>query len=158
MLRLVGVTQDKSGKETNGFKSRMGARAPAPRLLRLKPEDQPLLQKEPLRQGKFTWVTEAGREERWIVASCGNYTVLWNFRYIAMAVPTVTCSPSCCIHADMTLKQKQTCKSDPGDSADCMTLTLNQMHAVSLSLNLPCHGFKLIKSKWPFSLQYLVLN
>ena len=74
------VLQDKSGKETNGFKSRMGQKAPAPRLLRLKPEDQPLLQGAPLRQGKFTWVTEAGREERWIVASCGNYTVLWNFR------------------------------------------------------------------------------
>ena len=79
-------TQDKNGKETNGFKSRMGSRAPAPRLLRLKPEDQPLLLGAPLRQGKFTWVTEAGREERWIVASCGNYTVLWNFRY----------HPDCC--------------------------------------------------------------
>lgn len=75
------MLQDKSGKETNGFKSRMGQKAPAPRLLRLKAEDQPLLQGAPLRQGKFTWVTEAGREERWIVASCGNYTVLWNFRY-----------------------------------------------------------------------------
>jgi len=77
---LAMASQDKNGKDTNGFKSRMGARAPAPRLLRLKPEDQPLLQGAPLRQGKFTWVTEAGREERWIVASCGNYTVLWNFR------------------------------------------------------------------------------
>ena len=71
--------QDKGGKDTNGFKSKMGARAPAPRLLRLKAEDQPLLQGAPLRQGKFTWVTEAGRDERWIVASCGNHTVLWNF-------------------------------------------------------------------------------
>ncbi|KAL3144985.1 hypothetical protein ABBQ32_003489 [Trebouxia sp. C0010 RCD-2024] len=90
-LMVVKTTyKDKSGKETNGFKSRMGARAPAPRLLRLKPEDQPLLQKEPLRQGKFTWVTEAGREERWIVASCGNYTVLWNFRQVKLAEPTTT--------------------------------------------------------------------
>ena len=64
----------------------MGSRAPAPRLLRLKPEDQSLLVGAPLRQGKFTWVTEAGREERWIVASCGNYPVLWNFRY----------HPDCC--------------------------------------------------------------
>ena len=80
-LSFMLDTQDKNGKETNGFKSRMGSRAPAPRLLRLKPEDQPLLLGSPLRQGKFTWVTEAGREERWVVASCGNYTVLWNFRY-----------------------------------------------------------------------------
>lgn len=69
----------------------MGSRAPAPRLLRLKPEDQPLLVGAPLRQGKFTWVTEAGREERWIVASCGNYTVLWNFRY----GPLLLLGPSC---------------------------------------------------------------
>jgi len=40
----------------------------------------------PMRQGKFTWVTEAGRQERWIVASCGNHTVLWNFR-CALSTP-----------------------------------------------------------------------
>lgn len=34
----------------------------------------------PLEKGHFTWITERGRQERWIVASCGNYTVLWNFR------------------------------------------------------------------------------
>lgn len=33
-----------------------------------------------LQKGKFTWITEAGRQERWIVASCGAFTVLWNFR------------------------------------------------------------------------------
>lgn len=72
--------QDKSGKMTNGFRSRMGQRAPAPRLLRLKAEDGMLVKNAPLAKGKFTWVTESGRQERWIVASCGNYTVLWNFR------------------------------------------------------------------------------
>ncbi len=72
--------QDKSGKETNGFKSRMGSKGAAPRLLRLKPEDLALVGSAPLQKGKFTWVTESGREERWIVASCGNFTVLWNFR------------------------------------------------------------------------------
>ena len=72
--------QDKKDKETNGFKSRMGERAPKPRLLRLKPEDNVLVKAAPLTKGKFTWVTESGRQERWIVASCGNYTVLWNFR------------------------------------------------------------------------------
>ena len=58
----------------------MGARGAAPRLLRLKPEDLAQVGAAPLQKGKFTWVTESGREERWIVASCGNYTVLWNFR------------------------------------------------------------------------------
>ncbi len=72
--------QDKNNRETNGFKSRMGAAAPRPRLLRLRPEDAAKVGGAPMRQGKFTWVTEAGRQERWIVASCGNHTVLWNFR------------------------------------------------------------------------------
>ena len=76
----LSAAQDKAGKETNGFKSRMGARGAAPRLLRLKPEDLAQVGSAPLQKGKFTWVTESGREERWIVASCGNYTVLWNFR------------------------------------------------------------------------------
>ena len=57
----------------------MGSKGSA-RLLKLKPEDQALLKGEPFRQGKFTWVTDSGRYERWIAASCGNYTVLWNFR------------------------------------------------------------------------------
>lgn len=72
--------QDAKEKETNGFKSRMGSRGAAPRLLRLKAEDAELVGGAPLQKGKFTWITESGREERWIVASCGNYTVLWNFR------------------------------------------------------------------------------
>ena len=77
------IVQDKSGKETNGFKSRMGSKGAAPRLLRLKPEDLALVGSAPLQKGKFTWVTESGREERWIVASCGTFTVLWNFRCVA---------------------------------------------------------------------------
>lgn len=72
--------QDKNGRQANAFRSRMGARGPRPRLLRLKPEDVAVVRTAPLTMGKFTWVTEAGRQERWIVASCGNYTVLWNFR------------------------------------------------------------------------------
>ncbi len=45
----------------------MGAAAPRPRLLRLRPEDAAKVGGAPMRQGKFTWVTEAGRQERWIV-------------------------------------------------------------------------------------------
>jgi len=77
---FLRARQDKNNRETNGFKSRMGAAAPRPRLLRLRPEDAAKVGGAPMRQGKFTWVTEAGRQERWIVASCGNHTVLWNFR------------------------------------------------------------------------------
>ena len=70
-----------NGRESNGFESKMGSKGSA-RLLKLKPEDQALLKGEPLRQGKFTWVTESGRYERWIAASCSNYTILWNFRCV----------------------------------------------------------------------------
>ena len=38
-----------------------------------------------LRGGKFTWVTEDGKQERWIVASCGNYSILFNFRRVKAA-------------------------------------------------------------------------
>ena len=85
-LTGFAVWQDAKDKETNGFKSRMGARGAAPRLLRLKAEDVELVGSAPLQKGKFTWITESGREERWIVASCGNYTVLWNFRCDSLCV------------------------------------------------------------------------
>ena len=78
-----------SGRELCGFTSRMGATAPAPRLLRLKPADVALTGGAPLEKGHFTWITERGRQERWIVASCGNYTVLWNFRSVKVAQPEV---------------------------------------------------------------------
>jgi hypothetical protein len=97
----MNVLQDKGGKETNGFKSRMGSRGPAPRLLRLKVEDTVLTKGAPLTKGKFTWITQAGREERWIVANCGNYTVLWNFRWVVGALPLQCCSldvvDGCCL-------------------------------------------------------------
>lgn len=84
---MVVKTQfrDKNGRETNGFQARMGQQAPAPRLLRLKAEDQAKVGRAALQKGKFTWITEAGRQERWIVASCGAYTVLWNFRQVKLA-------------------------------------------------------------------------
>ena len=85
LMRSRAALQDKNNREANGFKSRMGAAAPRPRLLRLRPEDAAKVGGAPLRAGKFTWVTEAGRQERWIVASCGSNTVLWNFRCAAPA-------------------------------------------------------------------------
>jgi hypothetical protein len=89
LMVVKTVFKDKNDKETNGFRSRMGQKAPAPRLLRLKPEDQVLVKNQPLQKGKFTWVTESGKQERWIVASCGNYTVLWNFRSVKLANPDI---------------------------------------------------------------------
>jgi len=72
-------------KELCGFTSRMGTKAPAPRLLRLTPEDVVLTKGAPLKKAKFTWVTESGHQERYIAASCGNYMFRWNFRQIKRA-------------------------------------------------------------------------
>lgn len=69
-------------EEKSAFVERGGGKLAMPRLLRLKPEDVLLTGGKPLRGGKFTWVTEQGRQERWIVASCGNYSVIWNFRRV----------------------------------------------------------------------------
>lgn len=60
-----------------------------PRLLRLKPEDRVLTGNAALKAARFTWVTAPASAtdsaERWIVASCGWHTVLWNFRRWANA-------------------------------------------------------------------------
>ncbi len=85
MLLKTSYTDAKSGKATDGFHSRMGGSAPAPRLLRLRPEDAARTGHAPLAKGKFTWVTEPGRKERWIAASCGSATLLWNFRAVRQA-------------------------------------------------------------------------
>ncbi len=66
--------------ELNSFTARGGGKLALPRLLRLKPEDVILTGGKPFRHGRFTWVTENGRQERWIVASCGNHSVVWNMR------------------------------------------------------------------------------
>ncbi|KAK9862011.1 hypothetical protein WJX84_000959 [Apatococcus fuscideae] len=90
LMVVKTVFRDKQGKETNAFKSRAGSSAPQPRLLRLKLEDADKTGHRPLAQGKFTWVSESGRQERWIVATCGLYTVLWNFRVVREAQPNST--------------------------------------------------------------------
>lgn len=89
MVLKTTYKDPKSGKELCGFTSKMGTNAPAPRLLRLKTEDVKLTKGAPLEKGHFTWITEKGRQERWIVASCGTYTVLWNFRSVKIAEPEV---------------------------------------------------------------------
>ena len=85
MLLKTSYTDAKTGSATDGFHSRMGSSAPAPRLLRLRPEDAARTGHAPLAKGKFTWVTEPGRKERWIAASCGSATLLWNFKAVRAA-------------------------------------------------------------------------
>ena len=91
LMVVKTIYKDKnSGKELCGFTSRMGMEAPAPRLLRLKMEDVARTGGAPLEKAKFTWITERGRQERQIVASCGNYTILWNFRSVKVAAADTT--------------------------------------------------------------------
>jgi hypothetical protein len=69
-----------AGKDRSAFTDKGAGKMALPRLLRLKPEDKLATGGKPLKNGRFTWVTEAGTQERWIVASCGRHTVIWNFR------------------------------------------------------------------------------
>jgi hypothetical protein len=86
LVLLHTVIKDpKTGDLTNGFKTKAGERIAAPRLLKLKPEDAARARGAPLARGKFTWVTEQGKQERWIVASCQNYSILFNFRRVKTA-------------------------------------------------------------------------
>jgi hypothetical protein len=86
LVLLHTVIKDpKTGDLTNGFKTKAGERIAAPRLLKLKPEDAARARGAPLTRGKFTWVTEQGKQERWIVASCQNYSILFNFRRVKTA-------------------------------------------------------------------------
>lgn len=76
-----------AGKERNAFRDRGGGKLALPRLLRLTPEDRLVTGGRPFRNGRFTWITEAGSTERWIVASCGRHTVIWNFRRCGTSPP-----------------------------------------------------------------------
>lgn len=80
MLYILYASQHAGGKETNGFKSAMGKKIPLPRILRLKAEDIARIGRKPFRNAKFTWITEQGQKERWLVASSGNYSVIWSLK------------------------------------------------------------------------------
>jgi hypothetical protein len=69
-----------TGRERSAFTEKGGGKLAVPRLLRLKPEDKLLAGSKPFKNGRFTWVTEANDQERWVVASCSKYTVIWNFK------------------------------------------------------------------------------
>ena len=87
-LMLVKASwADAGGVQRSAFASRLGASAPAPRLLRLKAEDVASLGGAGLAKGRFTWVTEEGVKERWISATCGTATVLWSLDAVKRASP-----------------------------------------------------------------------
>eukprot|EP00200_Dunaliella_tertiolecta_P009141 CAMPEP_0202380178 /NCGR_PEP_ID=MMETSP1127-20130417/27502_1 /ASSEMBLY_ACC=CAM_ASM_000462 /TAXON_ID=3047 /ORGANISM="Dunaliella tertiolecta, Strain CCMP1320" /LENGTH=600 /DNA_ID=CAMNT_0048978833 /DNA_START=71 /DNA_END=1873 /DNA_ORIENTATION=+ len=81
MVVKTTFTTDK-GEEGNAFTKPMGSRGSVPHLLRLRPEDMAHTGSGKFTKGKFTWITEAGLTERWIVANCGKHSVLWNFNRV----------------------------------------------------------------------------
>lgn len=73
---------DDDGKPINGFHKSLSVHASPPKLLKLRAEDRAMMGDSPFKKAKFTFVTESGIQERWIVTTCGMYSVLWNFRQV----------------------------------------------------------------------------
>eukprot|EP00898_Chlorokybus_atmophyticus_P000974 jgi/Chlat1/1878/Chrsp143S02201 len=81
-LLLIDTTyKDKTCIKT-GFQAPLRSKLAAPRLLKLHPEDVFATNSAPLRNARLSWVTENGRNERWVVASVGSHAVVWNFARI----------------------------------------------------------------------------
>eukprot|EP00897_Mesotaenium_endlicherianum_P009255 jgi/Mesen1/8358/ME000463S07795 len=83
LMLISTVFRDKDGREKTGFTARMGSKTAAPRLLKLNPVDGHAAGASlKMQGGHFSFVTEEGRQERNIVASVGQYSVVWNFRRV----------------------------------------------------------------------------
>lgn len=105
-LMVVKTCFDDDGRERSAFTDRGGGKLAVPRLLRLKPEDKLLAGNKGFKNGRFTWVTEANNQERWVVASCGKYTVIWNFRKVKSSVSGNTSFGGLPTNMDYTMSAK----------------------------------------------------
>lgn len=88
LIVLKTIYKDGSG-ELCGFTSRLGDRAPKPRLLTLTPEDRVRTNNAPFEKARFSWMADSYTKERHIVATCGRCTVRWNFRAVKIAKPDI---------------------------------------------------------------------
>ncbi|KAL2650428.1 hypothetical protein R1flu_018556 [Riccia fluitans] len=79
MILISTLFKDKDGKTKTGFQGRMGNRIAAPRLLKLNPVDAHAAGAHKFIGGQFSWVTESGKQERHLVVSVGNFSVVWDF-------------------------------------------------------------------------------
>ncbi|KAL7590798.1 protein CYPRO4 [Lactuca sativa] len=83
LILISTLFTDKDGKTKTGFSGRMGSKIPAPRLLKLTPVDSHTAGKQnKFHGGRFSWVTESGKQERHLVATVGNFSVIWDFRRV----------------------------------------------------------------------------
>lgn len=57
-------------------------------------------------KAKLTWITENDMTERWIAASCGRFSVLWNFRRVKAQRPHVLSNGGFTICSHYTLMEK----------------------------------------------------
>jgi len=83
MLVKTSFRDDKGNGVTGFTKSMNGGNSCAPRMLRLRGDDMGKV--GPMARfsgGRFTWVTEQGTKERWIVARVGSHTIMWNMQRI----------------------------------------------------------------------------
>ncbi|URE28412.1 VID27 cytoplasmic protein [Musa troglodytarum] len=83
LILISTVFKDKDGREMTGFRGRRGHRIAAPRLLKLTPLDSHMAgTNNKFRGGQFSWVTDNGKRERHLVATFGNFSVIWNFQQV----------------------------------------------------------------------------
>ncbi|GAB2225285.1 hypothetical protein Droror1_Dr00006076 [Drosera rotundifolia] len=83
LVLICTMFVDKDGTAKTGFSGRMGNKIPAPRLLKLTPLDSHLAGvNNKFHGGQFSWVTEDGKQERHLVATVGNFSVIWNFQQV----------------------------------------------------------------------------
>nr|XP_043616748.1 protein CYPRO4 [Erigeron canadensis] len=83
LILICTLFTDKDGKSKTGFAGRMGNRISAPRLLKLNPLDSHragMFNK--FRGAQFSWVTEDGKQERHLVGTVGNFSVIWDFQQV----------------------------------------------------------------------------
>nr|XP_043621677.1 protein CYPRO4-like [Erigeron canadensis] len=83
LILICTLFTDKDGKTKTGFSGRMGSKIPAPRLLKLTPVDSHTAGKQNVfHGGRFSWVTESGKQERHLVATVGKFSVIWDFQRV----------------------------------------------------------------------------
>ncbi|KAI3809844.1 hypothetical protein L1987_19445 [Smallanthus sonchifolius] len=83
LILICTLFTDKDGKTKTGFSGRMGNKIPAPRLLKLTPVDSHTAGKHnKFHGGRFSWVTESGKQERHLVATVGKFSVIWDFQQV----------------------------------------------------------------------------
>lgn len=83
LILICTLFTDKDGKTKTGFSGRMGNKIPAPRLLKLTPVDSHTAGvNNKFHGGRFSWVTESGKQERHLVATVGKFSVIWDFQRV----------------------------------------------------------------------------